>query len=135
MTAKLQRPRRFLKSLLWPGVLVLSAALCWGTPVNSADEFAESPRPQQQGTLQPGQRLQIPPMAKVVDPYAVDKKALLEANRKELRADVERLFTLAQGIKDQTEKTDSSQVVAVDFVKNAKEIEKLSKKIQKLARN
>lgn len=135
MPAKLHRPRRFVNSLLCPGWLVLCAALCWTAPVNSAEEFAESPRPQQQGTLQPGQRLQIPPIPKVVDPYAVDKKALLEANRKELRSDVERLFTLAQEIKDQTEKTNSSQVLSVDFVKNAKEIEKLSKKIQKLARN
>ncbi|MGH9781552.1 MAG: hypothetical protein ACRD33_07000, partial [Candidatus Acidiferrales bacterium] len=80
-------------------------------------------------------RLQIPPMPKVVDPYAIDKKALLEANRKELRSDVERLLTLAQSLNDQSNKTDSAQTLSVDFVKNAKEIEKLSKKIQKLARN
>ncbi|HEV2615524.1 MAG TPA: hypothetical protein VGU63_02815 [Candidatus Acidoferrales bacterium] len=74
-------------------------------------------------------------MAKVVDPYAIDKKALLEANRKELRGDVERLLTLAQSLKGQSDKTDSMQTLSVDFVQNAKEIEKLSKKIQKLAHN
>ena len=124
---------RFLKRFLLPGVLALSAGLCSAAPVNPAQEFAELPM-SQQGTMQPGQRLQIPPIPKIVDPYAIDKKAILEANRKELHGHVERLFTLAQGLKDQAEKTDSSQVLSVDFVKNAKEIEKLSKKIQKLAR-
>ena len=132
MDARTNQERRFLRGSALLGVVALSAALCWAAPVNPAREFADL---QQQGTLQPGQRLEIPPMAKVVDPYEIDKKALLEANRKELHGDVERLFTLAQGLKDQAEKTDSSEVVSVDLVKNAKEIEKLAKKIQKLARD
>ncbi len=132
MDSKSHRPRRFARRLLLPGLLVLSAVLCWAAPVNPAQEFTDL---QQQGTLQPGQRLEIPPMAKVVDPYKVDKKALLEANRKELHGDVERLFTLAQGLKDQEQGSNSSQTLSVDFLKNAKEIEKLSKKIQTLARD
>ncbi|MGH9728421.1 MAG: hypothetical protein ACRD4V_07500 [Candidatus Acidiferrales bacterium] len=134
MDARMNHVHRFLLSFFLSGVLVLCAAMCWATPANSAPEFGDSPQ-QGQGTLPPGARLQIPPMPKVVDPYAIDKKALLEANRKELRSDVERLLTLAQSLNDQSNKTDSAQTLSVDFVKNAKEIEKLSKKIQKLARN
>ena len=134
MNARMSHERRFLLSFVLSGALVLCAAMSWATPANSPREFGESPQ-QGAGTLQPGQRLEIPPMAKVVDPYAIDKKALLEANRKELRGDVERLLTLAQSLKGQSDKTDSMQTLSVDFVQNAKEIEKLSKKIQKLAHN
>ncbi|MGH9711313.1 MAG: hypothetical protein ACRD37_12280 [Candidatus Acidiferrales bacterium] len=132
MNTGINHERQFVLSFLLSGVLALCAAMCWAAPANTAPEFSGS---SQQGTLQPGQRLEIPPMAKVVDPYAIDKKALLEANRKELHGDVERLFTLAQDLKGQSDKTDSTQTLSVDFVQNAKEIEKLSKKIQKLARN
>lgn len=132
MNARMNHEFRLLRGFALPGVLALSAALCWTAPVNTAHAFTETP---QQGTLQPGQRLQIPPLAKVVDPPIIDKKALLEANRKELHQDVEQLFTLAQNLKGQSEKNDSAQTLSVDFVQNAKEIEKLSKRIQKLARD
>ncbi|MGB7022539.1 MAG: hypothetical protein WBD73_01965 [Candidatus Acidiferrales bacterium] len=132
MNARTNHERRVLRGFALPGVLALCATLCWAAPINSAQGPGGVP---QQGTQQPGQRLQIPPIPRVVDPYAIDKKALLEANRRELHGDVERLFTLAQNLKDGSEKTDSAQTLSVDFLQNAKEIEKLSKKIQKLARN
>jgi hypothetical protein len=57
-------------------------------------------------------------------------KARLEANDKDIKKKVEKLFQLATELKEQVEKTDSSQVLSLALLKKAEEIEKLAKEIK-----
>jgi hypothetical protein len=63
-------------------------------------------------------------------PLAASLKARLEANDKDIKKKVEKLFQLASELKDQVEKTDSSQVLSLGLLKKAEEIEKLAKEIK-----
>ncbi len=63
----------------------------------------------------------------------IDSKALLEANRKDIKKNIERLFQLASELKAEVEKTDSVQVLSVTMLKKAEEIEKLAKGIRSRA--
>jgi len=60
----------------------------------------------------------------------IDSKAMLEANQKDIRKGIERLFQLASELKAEVEKTDSVQVLSVPMLKKAEEIEKLAKSIR-----
>jgi len=70
------------------------------------------------------------------DPDApkVDTKAILEANQKDIKKNVERLFQLASELKTEVEKTDSAQVLSLALLKKAEEIEKLAKDIRSRAK-
>ncbi|SRR6266581_519647 len=63
----------------------------------------------------------------------IDPKALLEANQKDIKKNIERLFLLASELKAEVEKTDSVQVLSVAILKKAEEIEKLAKGIRSRA--
>ena len=60
----------------------------------------------------------------------IDSKAMLEANQKDIKKNIERLFQLASELKAEVEKTDSVQVLSVAMIKKAEEIEKLAKGIR-----
>jgi len=64
------------------------------------------------------------------DEPKIDSKLLLEANQKDIKKSVERLFHLANELKTEVEKTDSVQVLSLAMVKKAEEIEKLAKSIR-----
>ena len=64
------------------------------------------------------------------DEPKIDSKLLLEANQKDIKKNVERLFQLANELKTEVEKTDSVQVLSVAMIKKAEEIEKLAKSIR-----
>ncbi len=61
-------------------------------------------------------------------------KALLEANEKDIKKNIEKLYQLASDLKAEVEKTDSSQVLSVALVKKAEEIEKLAHDIKTRAK-
>ena len=63
----------------------------------------------------------------------IDSKALLEANKKDIKKNIERLYQLASELKAEVEKTDSVQVLSVAMIKKAEEIEKLAKGIRSRA--
>ena len=63
----------------------------------------------------------------------IDSKAMLEANQKDIKKNIERLFQLASELKAEVEKTDSVQVLSVAMLKKAEEIEKLAKGIRSRA--
>lgn len=67
------------------------------------------------------------------DEPKIDSKLLLEANQKDIKKSVERLFQLANELKTEVEKTDSVQVLSVAMIKKAEEIEKLAKSIRSRA--
>ena len=67
------------------------------------------------------------------DEPKIDSKVLLEANQKDIKRNVERLFQLANELKTEVEKTDAVQVLSVPMIKKAEEIEKLAKSIRSRA--
>jgi ribosomal protein L23 len=63
----------------------------------------------------------------------IGSKVILEANQKDIKKNIERLFQLASELKAEVEKTDSVQVLSVAMLKKAEEIEKLAKGIRSRA--
>jgi len=61
-------------------------------------------------------------------------KIVLEANEKDIKKKIEKLFELATDLKAEVEKTDSSQVLSLAMVKKAEEIEKLAREIKTRAK-
>jgi hypothetical protein len=61
-------------------------------------------------------------------------KALLEANEKDIKKNIEKLYQLASDLKAEVEKTDSSQILSLALVKKAEEIEKLAHDIKTRAK-
>jgi hypothetical protein len=64
----------------------------------------------------------------------IDTKAILEANQKGIKKNVERLFQLASELKTEVEKTDSAQVLSLALLKKTEEIEKLARDIRSRAK-
>jgi hypothetical protein len=62
-----------------------------------------------------------------------DSKAILAANQKGIKKDIERLFQLATELKAEVEKTDSVMMLSVAMLKKVEEIEKLAKEIRSRA--
>ncbi len=67
-------------------------------------------------------------------PPKLDPKLILEANQKEIKKNVEKLFDLASELKAEVEKTDSVQVLSVAMLRKTEEIEKLAKDIRSRAK-
>ena len=63
----------------------------------------------------------------------IDSKTMLEANQKDIKKNIEKLYQLASELKAEVEKTDSVQVLSVAMLKKAEEIEKLAKGIRSRA--
>jgi hypothetical protein len=61
-------------------------------------------------------------------------KAMLEERQKNIKKDVERLYNLAEQLKSEVEKTDSTTILSLAMVKKAEEIEKLAKQIKDRAK-
>jgi hypothetical protein len=55
------------------------------------------------------------------------KRAALQQNEKELRADVDRLYRLASELKQELDKTVTTEVFSVQMYKRTEEIEKVAK--------
>ena len=68
------------------------------------------------------------------DETKFDSKAMLEANQKDIKKNVERLFQLASELKTEVEKTDSVLVLSLALLKKTEEIEKLAKDIRSRAK-
>ena len=95
-------------------------------------------------TLTPGaqalaQLPQNPPQQKEDDPHAskLDPKVtklILEANQKEIKKNIEKLYDLASELKAEVEKTDSVLVLSIAMLRKTDEIEKLAKEIRSRAK-
>ena len=59
-----------------------------------------------------------------------DPKNMLEANQKDIKKNVEKLFQLATELKAEVDKTDEVKVLSVALLKKAEEIEKLAHSIR-----
>ena len=63
-----------------------------------------------------------------------DIHGILKENQKNIKKNVERLFELAEELKKEVEKTDAADVLSLQMVRKAEEIEKLARQIKNLAR-
>ena len=61
---------------------------------------------------------------------AAGNKAVLEERQKNIKKDVQKLYDLAEQLKAEVEKTDSTTILSLGMVKKAEEIEKLAKQIK-----
>ena len=84
----------------------------------------------------PGSRPQNPQQQKDDDSNSpkIDPKLVLEANKKEIKKNVEKLYDLASELKAEVEKTDSVQVLSLAMLRKADEIEKLAREIKSRAK-
>ena len=89
--------------------------------------------PSAQARAKPPQNPQLP---KEEDPNAPkpDPKLILEANQKEIKKNVEKLYDLASELKAEVEKTDSVHVLSVAMLRKTDEIERLAKEIRSRAK-
>lgn len=67
-------------------------------------------------------------------PPKLDPKLILEANQKEIKKNVEKLYDLASELKAEVEKTDSVHVLSLAMLRKTDEIEKLAKEIRSRAK-
>jgi hypothetical protein len=65
---------------------------------------------------------------------AAAKRAQLQQNEQEFRQGVERLYQLSGELRDEVQKTPTSDVLSLCMVKKAEEIEKLAKLLKNKAR-
>ena len=61
-------------------------------------------------------------------------KSMLEERQKNIKRDVQKLYDLAEQLKNEVEKTDSTTVLSLAMPKKAEEIEKLAKQIKDRAK-
>jgi nucleotide-binding universal stress UspA family protein len=82
------------------------------------------------------QRPQNPEQPKEDDSHMpkIDPKMILEANQKEIRKNVEKLYDLASDLKAEVEKTDSVHVLSIAMLRKTDEIEKLAREIRSRAK-
>lgn len=129
--------RSFLTAIV-PGGVLASMALLAG----EAQQSKPTPPPhpgslpgQGQGQQQPETQPQ-PPGAPPDTPNltSAGRKALLTDDQRQIRKDVDELFGLAQDLKTQSEKMDSTSTLSIQFMEKTEEIEKLARKIRTLAR-
>ena len=63
----------------------------------------------------------------------IDQKTILEANDKDIKKSIEKLFQLATELKAEVDKTDSDKVLSVAKLRKTEEIEKLAHLIRSRA--
>ncbi|HEV2617613.1 MAG TPA: hypothetical protein VGU63_13495 [Candidatus Acidoferrales bacterium] len=120
----MQGQRRFFLKMCIPPAVFTGAAIL------GAQVPARPPHPPSQPFPQ-----DVPPQSPLPPVPRPPSKLQLKANQKEIRKDVDQLFSLAQDLKEQAGKTDTVVVLSVGFVEKTEEIEKLAKKIRDLARD
>lgn len=119
-------------------MMVIALAALLGLEVTARSQLQQPPTPQQQAPLPtPGRAGQLPTLdGGPPDEGSVAEKRMQtkQAERRnadrqaQLVQDTNRLFDLAKELKDQVNKTDKD-VLSVDVVKKADEIEKLAKSV------
>jgi len=113
--------RRFLTALAGTGTLLLMRAGILSSQAKPSGRPATS-----DPSMEPESSDPVPPKSPT--------KAILEANEKDIKKNIEKLYQLASDLKAEVEKTDSSQVLSLVLVKKAEEIEKLAHDIKARAK-
>ncbi|MGC1106136.1 MAG: hypothetical protein WA876_06325 [Candidatus Acidiferrales bacterium] len=123
--------RRVFLTAFVPGVALAGASFLTGTSVlaRSGQDSAQLPNQMQHPTPNPANERVVPV------PPSPPSKAQLRQNERDLRKDVDQLFSLAQDLKSLAAKSDASEELSVGLIQKTEEIEKLAKKIRDLARS
>lgn len=116
--------RRFFLKML------ISGAVFGGAAILGAQDRPKPPHDPSQSFPQ-----DVPPQSALPPVPKPPSKVQLKANQREIKKEVDRLFSLAQDLKEEAGKTDTVVVLSVAFVEKTEEIEKLAKKIRDLARD
>ena len=99
---------------------------------------AEQGWPQYPPTLPPPPKpAETPNPAEIhANPQAIAaaKRAMLQQNEKEFREGVERLYQLTSGLREEVQKTATTDVLSVRMVKKTEQIEKLAKMLKNRAK-
>ena len=69
------------------------------------------------------------------DPNRASAKALLEENEREFRTGIERLYQLTGELRDEVQKTATTEVLSLHIYKKTEEIEKLAKQLKNKAKS
>jgi hypothetical protein len=93
-----------------------------------ARALSQNPPPRPNGN-DPGSKEEDGPR-----PALPSSKVILEANDKEIKKSVEKLFQLATELKEEVEKTDSVTTLSLAMVRKAEEIERLAREIKSRAK-
>lgn len=121
--------RAFLTSF-FPGAVVIGAGVMTMTSDLALAGQSAGP-PQQQAAVPPR-----PPEHPLMPPAAnAPTSAQLRQNQRDIRKDVDQLFSLAQDLKTLAEKNDAAVELSVNLIQKTEDIEKLAKKIRDLARS
>jgi hypothetical protein len=62
-------------------------------------------------------------------------KVMLAHNQRQMKQDIDKLYSLVQQLKQQVDRTDSTTVLSLNLVDSAKKVEDLAKEIRNLARS
>lgn len=107
----------------------------------AAPGFA-APHPQQQQSQLPG-ATPFPPMSpdqpnfgRTGLPELGEKNPgpMLQENQQEMKKDIDQLYSMVQDLKQQSDKTNSAQILSLALVSKARKIQDLAKKIGNLAK-
>lgn len=112
--------RNFLNILAGAGTL----AVLGGTTLAAQKPQSHPPIPNAAGDADDSDSL--PPKSPT--------KVMLEANEKDIKKNIDKLYQLVTDLKAEVEKTDSSQVLSLTLVRKAEEIEKLARDIKTRAK-
>ena len=121
---------------MWKHVLVLMLILCAPAVRAQSQPVSTEPIPLQKKAVVPGAELQLHPVAIVhtyVDPREqFERMQIANAFRQRqlaLRHDTEKLLSLAAELKQNVDRT-SPNILSMDVIKKAQEIEKLAKSVK-----
>lgn len=124
----MNRQRRFFMRTFVSGLVFAGA---------SAAEVFSASGLQQQGNppnrIPPANPNESSPAIRPI--FRTPSHAELRKNQQEITKDVDQLFTLAQQLKREADKTDASEELSVALLDKTEQIEKLAKKIRDLARS
>jgi len=119
-----------------PFALVVGARSCSAFEVlaQATSPRGQSPPPPPGPASNP--RTNFPPFPETPKPPEpkLDPRAALKKNQEVIKRDVKRLAELARQLESEIEKTDAAEVLSLQVVRTAEEIEKLAKNIKNLAR-
>lgn len=114
-------------------VVVPGAAWAGANFIHAASAFGRVPQSTAGGQEPTPPRPQNSPLLPKLPPPPTE--AQLRQNQRDIRKDVDQLFSLAQELKNLAGKSDAAQELSVALVTKTEQIEKLAKKIRDLARD
>ena len=114
------------------GALAATPLLAWvGNLMAKTFQYPGSPPPE---TNQfPGSAPAGPPKMQLPAAPKIDPRTVMKYHQKQMKEDVNNLYDLARKLRNQVNKTDSTEILSLDMLHTAEKIEKLAKHIRELA--